>query len=240
MGPAAPARAGGVVPVVAVTVITVVVAWTMLLLVEPGDHDGIMGNLVIFVVLPLAGALCLQFFLSVPGDDRRTRRAVLGWALAAIPGGVIAAFAVDAVRDPEYYLQDGWGPAVLMAVFVWVMFALCGALVWFFLVWPVAGVVSLLRLRRTDPAAAAQLGSAALVLPVVVFVLGVGAVVAGISIDPLGARVGAVTAVFALLGIPGAYEITWAPGLWIVRGILVLVLALTLTARANRRRRLSR
>jgi hypothetical protein len=231
-----PPQDGGSVTaaVAAVTVVAVAAVWTMLLAAaEPGADDGIMGNLVLFVLLPAAFAVIFFLMLGARSGGRASRGAVI-WAFVVLPAGAVAAFTVDAFRDPEYYVPDGnVGLLILLIVCFYLLPPLIGLLVWFFLLWPISAVFGYIALRRSG---AADLRPVFLLLPAVIFLSGVVAVVAAFAADLGGARAGVVTFALILFGLPGPYEIVWEPGVWILRVLMLAIVVMAVALRAARGR----
>lgn len=231
MTAAAPARRGVVAPTAVIVALAVVIAWLMLTLLDLRDNDGAASLIGLFGVPALAAALIVQVVVDGTRDGSSVPRAVWWWVCGALPVGVLAAGAVAVVNDPDYFLSDGPAMLIWLVVFVYVAL-LIGALVWCFFVYPIVALVRIVPgvMRRTVPASR-------LALPLLALGAGTLSVIGGLSVDYADVGRAAWGAVLlSLLGIPGRYEVTWEPGLWIVRALVVVCIALLVWfARADRR-----
>lgn len=221
-------------PVAAIVLVALAVEWMLLTLLDLRDNDGAAPLIAMFGIPALAAALIIQLVMSRLGDRKRVPLAVLWWVLAVLPLGTLAAFGVAVLREPDYFVGDE-GPWMLLWVPVFIVVGLLlGALVWFFFVFPLFSLVTVIRLIRRGEAT-----PRALIMPLVLVGLGVLSVVGGLSIDTDAsgrASWGAIIAAF--LGLPGGYDVVWEPGLWVVRGIvLAIVLAFGVPALRDRARR---
>jgi hypothetical protein len=198
--------------------LSVLVAW-MLVLVEPSDYDGASGLLMLFGVPALCVAvLCIVVATRVGMNGAfRVDRRWLWWPLCVMPVGVLAALAVSVLRSPEYFIGEDspwmllWMPVLLAAAM------LLGTLVAAFWLGPVVAlwvaVVAIIR-GKAKPSI--------LIMPVVWLAVGVLILIAAASIHAEGVgRMAYGNLIMAFFGLPGAYVITWMPGLWIVRGMVV-------------------
>lgn len=219
-------------PVAAVVVVAVAFAWLLLLVLDLRDDDGAGPTIALLGIPALASSVIVQIVMSRAGG-RRPGAAVLWWSLAVLPAGILVGFVGALFREPEYFIGDT-GPWMLVWIPLLVVVGLLlGAPVWFFAVFPLAMLPRAIRsvVRR-------EARPTALVLPLVLLSLGVLCVVGGLSIDTdrTGrASWGAIIASF--LGLPGAYDVVWEPGLWIVRGIVAGILLVTVVPALLRRLR---
>ncbi|MDP5226591.1 hypothetical protein Q9R02_05415 [Arthrobacter sp. YJM1] len=234
-------------PTAAVVIVALAIAWLLLTVLDLQENDGAAPTTALFGIPAAVSALVIQFYLAaaaairpekpmhsleaMPGAQR-VRRSFLWWVLGVLPAGILAGFGVAMLREPDYFFGDG--PWMLLWIPVFVALAmLLGAVVWFFLVFPLALLVKAVGLTSRGE------GSPDLfVWPIVLLLLGVIAVVGGLSTQFGGvgrAAYGPIIA--AVLGVPGNYRVLWEPGLWIVRAILaVILLWFGGRALANRRR----
>lgn len=228
-------RPGAVIIVAAIVVLAVAVAWAMLTLLDLRQDDGAAGLIALLGVPALAAAAVLQVVVGRGAIESATvPRAVWWWTAGVLPAGVLAAAAVAVVRDPGYFrADDPWTPVLLVVCVS--LSLLVGALVWVFVLWPVTALIV-----RVPDVVRSQARASSLVTPVVLLLIGAIGLVGGLSVDyeGIGRRAwGAV--VLSILGIPGAYDVRWPPGVWIVRAIVLAVLMLIVVG-GRRMRRTSR
>ncbi|WP_091227649.1 hypothetical protein [Microbacterium sp. 3J1] len=222
-------------PVAAVVLVAVALAWLLLTVLDLRENDGIAPLVAMFGIPALASAIVIQLVITRSTERRHLPRPVLWWMLAVLPAGILAAFVVAIKRDPEYFIGDD-GPWMLIWVPIFIVVGvLLGALVWFFFVFPLVNLVTAIgRIARGEASAGIVM------MPLVLLAVGVLCVIGGLSVDTDGsgrASWGAIIASF--FGIPGAYEVIWEPGLWIVRAIvaaIVLVFAVPAVAERIRSR----
>lgn len=215
MGPIAPIGR----PVAAVVLVAVTIAWMLLTLLDLRDDDGMAPLMAMFGIPALAASVIIQLVFIQLAERRRIPKSVPWWTLVVLPIGVLGGFVVAITRDPDYFIGDD-GPWMLIwvPIFIWLAILL-GALVWFFFVFPLVSLAVVIgRIARGE----AKPG--AVVMPLVLLSLGVLCVVGGLSIDTDGSgRASWGSIIAAFLGIPGAYDVLWEPGLWIVRGIVAAI-----------------
>lgn len=205
--------------VAAIVAVALAVNWTLLAILDLRDNDGAAPIIAMFGVPATACALVIQIIVSRLSERRRAAVPALWLMLAVLPLGTLLGFVVAILREPEYFVGDD-GPWMLVWVPVFICVAVVlGAVVWFFVVFPIATLVRIVPLIRRGEAAAT-----ALVMPLVLLALGVVCVVGGLSVSSgeIGRRAEA-QLIAALLGIPGTYEVIWEPGLWIVRALIAAV-----------------
>ncbi|MFE6734908.1 hypothetical protein [Microbacterium sp. NPDC057650] len=223
-------------PAVLTSVLSVVAAW-LLVLVEPSDADGASVILMMFGVPSLCVAvLCLVLMTgarakSAFSGDRRW----LWWPLCVMPVGVLGALLVNVLRHPDYFI-GAESPWMLLWLLVFVGAAmLSGILVAAFWLGPIVALVVTVKsiiLRQAGPSA--------LIGPLAWLAVGALVFIGGRSVAAEGVgRFAYGNIIAAFFGLPGAYVITWMPGLWIVRGI-VLALLLTFGIPMWRERRAER
>jgi hypothetical protein len=215
-------------PVAGIVLLALVLAWTMLTVLDLRADDGLVGAFVLFGIPALASAIVIQ----VAGERlvaKAEPRGYLWWVLGVLPVGIVAAFAVPVIRDPTYFIDDD-GPWMLIWIPIFVACGvLLGAVVWFFVVWPLV-----LLARVSIGIARGEGGLGGLVMPLVLLAVPVIGVVGAMAIDAdlYATRGFWFQALLALLGLPGSYEVIWEPGLWILRGLtLAVVLLLVLPGR---------
>lgn len=220
-------------PVAAVVLVAVALAWLLLTVLDLRENDGMAPLLAMFGLPALASAIVIQLVITRISERRHVPRPVLWWMLAVLPTGILAAFVAAIVRDPEYFIGDD-GPWMLIWVPIFVVVGmLLGALLWFFFVFPLVNLGTAIgRIVR------GEVSAVVVVIPLVLLAIGVLCVIGGLSVDTDGsgrASWGAIIASF--FGIPGAYDVIWEPGLWIVRGIVAaIVLVFAVPALAGRLR----
>lgn len=206
-------------PVAAIVIVAITIAWLLLTVLDVRDNDGLASLMAMFGVPSLAAAVIIQIVATNLAGQRRIPKPVLWWTVAVLPAGILAGHVVAIFRDPDYFIGDD-GPWMLIwvPIFIWLALLL-GALVWFFLVFPVATLATIIgRIARKEAPAAAVIPS------LILLALGILCIVGGLSLDTDGTGRAAWGAIVAsILGIPGAYEVLWEPGLWIVRGIIVAI-----------------
>jgi len=232
-------------PTAVVVVLALAIAWLLLTVVDLRDADGAASTMSMFGIPMIASAIVIQLWTSAAAAIRlerpmraleempagaRVRRSFLWWIGGVLPAGILAGFCVAVAREPDYFLSDGPWMLIWIPVFVAVAM-LCGALVWFFVVFPIALLVKALRATARGEGTAGMY-----VWPVVLLLLAALCIVGGLSTDFAAVgKAAAVPLVAAILGLPGEYKVIWEPGLWIVRGIVaVLLLFLIASALADR------
>lgn len=221
-------------PVAAIVVGAITIAWLLLTVIDVSANDGMASLMAMFGVPSLAAAVIIQIVVVNLSEKRHVPKPVLWWTIAVLPTGILAGFVVATLRDPEYFIGDE-GPWMLIWVPIFIWLALLGgALVWFFFVFPIASLATL-----TGRIARKEVSAVSVVPALILLALGVLCVVGGLSIDSEGSGRMAWGAIIAsFLGIPGAYEVLWEPGLWIVRGIIAaIVLVFAIPALSQRIRR---
>ena len=232
-------------PTAVVVVLALAVAWLLLTVVDLRDADGAASMMGMFGIPMIASAIVIQLWMSavtavrlerpmrtleeMPGAPR-VRRSFLWWIGGVLPAGILAGSCVAVVREPDYFLSDGPWMLIWIPVFV-ALAMLLGALVWFFVVFPIALLVKAVRATVRGEGTAGMY-----VWPVVLLLLAALCIVGGLSTDFAAVgKAAAVPVVATILGLPGEYEVIWEPGLWIVRGIVaVLLLFLIGSALADR------
>lgn len=207
--------------VAAIVLVAVAINWMLLAVLDLKDNDGAAPIIAMFGVPALAAAIVIQIIMTRLSERRRVPKPVVWLILAVLPLGTLLGFVVAILREPDYFIGDD-GPWML----IWVPILICvgvmlGAPVWFFFVFPVASLAKVVRLISRGEAR-----PSALIMPLVLLALGVVCIIGGMSVstDEIGRRAEA-QAIAAFFGIPGAYEVVWEPGLWIVRGIIAVIVA---------------
>ena len=221
-----------------ISALAVVCAAVPLLLLDPRANDGAAVLVGIFGIPMIASAIAIEVLRRRVTAGGRPSRAILWWLLVVMPLGMVLLFIPGLVREPEYFeAETFWGAVgavALMLLFV-ALGMLLGALVWFFLLFPLAAIVdivaSIVRGEKVSPAR--------FVMPVLLLVLAALCLVGAASLDDLlPGRTAGGQIIAAILGIPGSYTVTWEAGLWIVRVIVVALIAWGVaSARVGRRTR---
>lgn len=162
-------------PVALISVLAIVAAAIPMLFLDPEANDGAAFFVGVFGVPMLAVAIVIQVALSRLGGGRTARgRGWLWWILLVMPVGILVLCIPAMMRNPTYFdaesSQAAFGSLFGMALLL-VMAMLCGGLVWFFVVFPLVGLVGVAMMAyRGDP-----VPTGSFVLPVVL--LGVTAVI---------------------------------------------------------------
>lgn len=218
-------------PVAAIVLGALAVSWMILTVLDLRENDGAGPIIAMFGLPALAAAVIIQIVMTRLGDRKRVPKAVFWWVLAVLPLGTLAGFVVAILRDPDYFVADE-GPWMLLWVPVFIVVGLLlGALVWFFFVFPLVSLVTVIRLIARGEAK-----PGALIMPIVLLSLGVLSIVGGLSIDTdSSGRASWGSIIAAFLGLPGNYEVIWEPGLWIVRGIVFAIVLLFAVPAAHSR-----
>ena len=220
--------------VAGIVVVALAINWMLLALLDLQDNDGAAPIIAMFGVPAIASSLVIQIIMTRLGERKRVPAPMLWLMLAVLPIGTLLGFVVAILREPDYFIGDE-SPWML----VWVPIFICvgvmlGALVWFFFVFQIAGLIRLVPMIRRGEAAPTSL-----IMPLIFLSLGVVSIVGGLSVSSgeIGRRA-ETQLIAAFFGLPGTYEVVWQPGLWIVRAIvLAIVLAIAIPALAERRRR---
>lgn len=203
---------------------------------DPEANDSANPLFVMFGIPAVVTSLVIQIAAHDSAiRNRRLGRAFLWWLLLVLPVGVLAGLGVMILRNRDYFIQEdstGWD-LVLPVVGVYCGI-LAGALLWFFFVFPIANLMGVLvRIARRE------VGLSMVVIPLAHLSLGALILLLPMSVDAHGTSLRGVvpSGIFAILGIPGNYEVTSELGLWIVRLILIaLVLGFVVPAWRARRR----
>ncbi|MBP3976588.1 hypothetical protein [Microbacterium sp. BLY] len=220
-------------PVAAIVLSALAVSWMILTILDLRENDGAGPIIAMFGIPALAASVIIQIVMTRLGDRKRVPKAVFWWVLAVLPLGTLGGFVVALIRDPEYFIADD-GPWMLVWVPIFIIVGLLlGALVWFFFVFPLVSIVTVIRLMARGEAK-----GGALIMPLVLMSLGVMSIVGGLSIDTESSgRASWGSIIAAFFGLPGRYEVLWEPGMWIVRGIvLAIVLVFAVPAALTRLR----
>ncbi|OAN33066.1 hypothetical protein [Microbacterium sp. H83] len=214
-------RRAAIRSVAAIVVVALAINGLLLAVLDLKDDDGAAPIIAMFGVPALASALVIQIIMSRLSERRRVPAPVLWLMLAVLPFGTLLGFVVAIAREPEYFIGEE-SPWML----VWVPILICvgvmlGAVVWFFLVFPLASLMRVIRLLSRGEAK-----PAALIMPLVLLTLGVVCVVGGLSVSTgeIGRRA-ETQIIAAFFGLPGTYDVIWEPGLWIVRAIVAVIVA---------------
>lgn len=221
-------------PVALISIGALLVAAVPLLLVDPRANEGVAVLVAVLGIPALASAVVVEVVRRPIAADRRLRPGWLWWLLGVVPLGIVLCSIPAIQREPEYFVAESLGTMLgtlaLMLVMVY-LGLLLGALVWFFVVFPVVHLAKALMLMARGE----RSGAASLVMPLAMLTLTAIIIVGALSLDDLlPGRMAGGQIVMALLGVPGSYEVVWPAGLWIVRG---LVMALILAAAAPKIRR---
>ncbi|WP_154792234.1 hypothetical protein [Occultella kanbiaonis] len=211
-----------VIAVVAViSIIAVLIAAVPLLLLDPQGADGVGPIGAIFGVPMVASAIVIEVVVRAHQRSRPLNRRMLWWVLGVMPVAIVACAIPAVLDDPEYFAYEtplgavGTLAGMLVLAYVGI---LMGALLWFFVVFPLAHLVMALIARARGDKEGGRIGVGSFFLLALAAVIIIGA----LSLDGLAAgRAGWGQIIAALFGIPGSYEVVWPAGLWIVRGIVV-------------------
>lgn len=219
-----------------VSILAVAVAAVPLLLIDPTEHEGAAVIVGVFGVPMVASAVMIALVMR-RGTVRTIARGALWWPLLVMPAGIVLCLIPAMTAHPEYFVVDtfwsGVGSVAGMLLFCYAG-VLCGALLWFFVVFPLVELVlGLVAMTRGQKRGGGHFGAPLFLLPLTAIIL-----VGAFSLDGLlPGKMATGQLLMALLGIPGSYEVTWEAGLWIVRALVVGVILLW-TIPAIRRRRL--
>lgn len=203
-------------PVAAIVLVAIAIAWMLVTLLDLRENGGMAPIIAMFGIPALAASVIVQLVMASLGERRRLPEPVLWWTVVVLPLGILAAFIVALLREPEYFVGDD-GPWMLVWVPIFIgLSLLLGAVIWFFFVFPLVSLATVIgRIARREAKVSA------VAMPLTLLALGVLCVVGGFSIDADGSgRASWGSIIAAFLGIPGAYDVLWEPGLWIVRGIV--------------------
>lgn len=219
-----------------VSVLAIAVAAVPLVLLDPTEYEGAAVIVGVFGVPMLASAAMISLTVR-SGVLRGSARGTLWWPLVVMPVGVLLCLIPALTAHPEYFLVETFWSAVGsvagMLLFIYAGI-LCGALLWFFVVFPLIELMlALVALARGDRQGGGHFGAPLFLLPLTAIIL-----FGTLSLDGLlPGRMASGQIVLALLGIPGSYEVTWEAGLWIVRGLVVgVILFWSIPALLRRRR----
>lgn len=223
-------------PTAALSSVGVVLCWTMVLLLDLHANNSAVPILAWFGIPLAVSAIVTQIaMMRLEPDrrsgwplrrrperrpDRRLDRRFLWWILGVLPAGVLASAVVAVLGDRDFFIGDE-SPWMLLFIPVFVGCALLlGLPLWFFVVFPAVTLV-----RNLVAIARGEAAWSSLLMPVMLLALAAVIFVGASSLrTSLPGRSAYLELTFALLGLPGGYTVTWAPGLWIVRGILLAIL----------------
>nr|WP_314840540.1 hypothetical protein [uncultured Microbacterium sp.] len=219
----------------AIVIAALAVSWLLLTVLDLRKDDGAAPMIALFGIPAVASALVIQILMTRMGKRKRVPRPVLWWMLAVLPLGTLLGFVVALLRDPEYFIADD-GPWMLVWVPIFIgVGIMLGLVVWFFFVFPTVTLVRVIgQISRKEAR------PTALIMPLVLLALGIACVIGGLSISTGGiGRRAEAQIIAAFFGIPGTYDVVWAPGLWIVRGIvagIVILFAVPLVSEKRKHR----
>jgi hypothetical protein len=207
--------------VAVISIVAILVAAVPLLLLDPQGSDGAGPIGAIFGVPMVASALIIEVVMRAHLTNRSLDWRMLWWVLGVMPVAIVACAVPAVLADPEYFAYESAlgavGTLAGMLAFAYVGI-LMGALLWFFVVFPLAHLVMALLARARGDTEGGRIGVGSFFLLALAAVIIVGA----LSLDGLAAgRAGWGQIIAALFGIPGSYEVVWPVGLWIVRGIVL-------------------
>lgn len=219
-----------------VSILAIAVAAVPLLLIDPTEYEGAAVIVGVFGVPMLASAAMISLVMR-RGTVRMTARGALWWPLLVMPAGILLCLIPAMMAHPAYFVVEtfwsGVGSVTGMLLFCYAGI-LCGALLWFFVVFPVVELVlGTVAMTRGEKRGGGHFGAPLFLLPLTAIIL-----VGAFSLDGLlPGKMAAGQLLMALLGIPGSYEVTWEAGLWIVRALVVGVILLWTIPAIRRRRR---
>lgn len=158
-------------------------------------------------------------------SNRRMSWSVLWWVLGVLPVGIAACTIPTVLSHPVYFDHatpwDAFWTVAGMLLLVYLAL-LMGALVWFFLVFPLAHHARTLVAKARGDEENATLSVGAFIQLALAAIILFGA----IGLDGLlPGRAAAGQLLVALLGSPGSYQVAWHAGLWIVRGVVLVLVA---------------
>ncbi|KQR84770.1 hypothetical protein ASF96_15180 [Microbacterium sp. Leaf179] len=207
-------------PVAVIVLAGLVVAAVLLLFFDPSANDG-AASIIGAGGVPLAvSALTIQMVFPAVQAKTRLRRSFLWWTLGVLPVGILALSVPGILRDPEYF--EGVVGGLGATLFLVVIGLLLGAVAWFFVVLPVALLVTAVGrvLRGERPAAAWFL------VPLGALALDVAIMLSATAVDPVGVRgrAGGVRTVLAILGATDGVRVESEPALWSARAFWLIAL----------------
>lgn len=210
-------------PVIALVVAGAAVGLLLLWALDPSANDGASAFLAMTGVPMVVLALTIQMVAHNSLAMRRTRFDFVWWLFGVLPAALLVAAVPAVVADPEYFGSATVGGTLatlgMYAVLILLGYGF-GALLWFFVVMPLAQLVgAVIRMIRGEKGA-----HVGLIMPVILLALAAVILVGAGALDLSGAlpgRFGWPQIVLALLGIPGEYRVESEAGLWVVRALIV-------------------
>lgn len=210
-------------PVMALVVAGIAVGTLLLWVLDPSADDGAAPFVAMAGVPMLVSALTVQLVVGHLVAGRRLRLTFLWWLFAVLPLALLLAAVPAVLADPDYFGSSTVGGTLgvlgMLAVLALLGYGF-GALLWFFVVMPLAhlGRSAVQVVRGERPSAAAFVMPLVLLSLAAVILLGSGALDLG---DTLPGRFSWPQILMALLGIPGDYRVESEAALWVVRGLVV-------------------
>lgn len=200
----------------------VVVAWLVMVIVDPADNDGAGPLWTLFGIPSVIAAIVIQLFMPRMGRKEKISPGFLWWLLGFLPLGILGALLFAMPQNRDYFGDDPW-MLIWLVVFVYCALLL-GAIVWFFLVFPLATVAG-----NVAAAFRGEASWASTITPLPLIALGAFAVFMAFAVDfdTIG-RWSWPIIIAAVFGLPGNYDLVWVGGLWIARLLLLGVLAVWL------------
>lgn len=193
--------------------------------IDPSDNDGLFGNLAILASPAVVSTVVITLMINASSQGKKETYPKWFYFIifGLFPLGYYGIFLGAALDNPEYFAPEDDGGLVTGSFLFLLMFgfaAISGYLIWFAVVFPCSMILKNIKDARSGK----KIGLHNYVLPVSILVGTAFVLLAGGAVDADGVGKGAgVTILFAIFGLPGAYEVRSESLLWATRGIVLLV-----------------
>lgn len=219
-------------PVAIISLTTLAIAAAPLVLLDPDRADGLPMLLSLFLFPMIAGSLIIELVVLCKLQQQEPLWTLLWWPLVVLPIGLLAMSIGPLLAHPDYFdVTSALSAAGVMLTFALLVFLGLGLsfVVWSLIVLP----IRMLSLAAVDAIRGERVAVFRVFVPLIFLAIPAISLLTIASLGEMEAsRAVVVQLVLALLGIPGEYEITWEPGLWIVRGITLALIGGAIWARA--------
>lgn len=193
--------------------------------IDPSENDGLFGNLAIMASPALVSTVIISLMISnsVKGSKTQYPKWFYFIVFGLFPLSYFGIFLGAAISNPDYFAPEddgGLGMACFLFLLIFVFAAVSGYLIWFAIVFPVSLIVGNIKATLRGE----KIGVRNYVLPVCILIGTAFVTLSGGAIDAEGVGRGAgITILFAVLGLPGAYDVRSEELLWAARAVMLLV-----------------
>ena len=220
-------------PAALISLTTLAVAAVPLVLLNPERVDGLPMLLSLFLFPMIAGGLIIELVVLCELQRQEPFWDLLWWPLAVLPTGLLIMSIGPLLAHPDYFDVTSFTSAFEVMLTFALLIGLGLGLSFVF--WPLVVLpLRMLGLAAFDASRGRRIAAFRIYTPFIFLAIPAISLLAVASLGDLEpSRAVGGQVVLALLGIPGDYEITWQPGLWVVRGITLALIGSAVWARAQ-------